>query len=354
VAPVTDLLAAWPYPWTEPVARLLHRTLTQLFPSPKAAGDVAARAGIEVGSVDLQQAPVHVWKDVLDTAAKVGLTRVLVETVRDLVPATSPARPLIDDLLQARRPPVDAEAAGPDGVPRFFTATDAVSEQEALLYQDSLLMPIGQVPALIATLRRLLAVAPSVCRMQVGGPGGHGTLGTGLLVAPRRILTCWHVLHPAGVRASAVTAEFGYEDGVDGPRPSTAVRCDPGTVLGDPADDWAVIDTAAGPGEGWPVAELDAGVAPRLHGPAYVIQHPLGARKRLGFVRNRISHVDDRVVQYLTDTRPGSSGAPVLDADGAVVALHRAGGRPQEVAGRHPMKKNEGIRISRVLRGLRP
>jgi hypothetical protein len=346
---MTDVLAAWPYPWTEPVARLLHRTVTQLFPSPKAAADVAARAGLEVWTLDLQQAPVHIWKDVLDTAAKLGLTRVLVETVRDLVPATSPARPLIDDLLAVRPPRVEAEPVGDDGAPRFLTATDTVTVDEALLYHESLLLPIGKVPALIGTLQRMLAVAPSVCKLDVGVPGGGGTLGTGLLVGPRRILTCWHVLHPGGVRATAVTAEFGYEDdGRDGPLPSTAVRCDPAAITGDPADDWALIDTADELGAGWPVVTLDPGVVPRLHGPAYIIQHPNGVRKRLGFVRNHISHVDDRVVQYLTDTQTGSSGAPVLDADGAVIALHHAGGRPQEVAGKPPTNKNEGIRISRI------
>ncbi|MDG6103228.1 trypsin-like peptidase domain-containing protein [Dactylosporangium aurantiacum] len=349
---MTDVLAAWPYPWTEPAARQLHRTLTQLFPSPKAAADVAARAGIEVWALDLQQPPVHIWKDVLDTAAKLGLSRALAETVRDLVPATSPARPLVDDLLAARPPRAEAEPVGRDGAPRFLAASDTVSVEEALLYHDSLLLPIGRVPALIGTLRRLLAVAPSVCKLEVALPGGGGTLGTGLRVGPRRILTCWHVLHPGGTPASAVVAEFGYDDdGAGGAVPSTAVRCDPATVTGDPADDWALIGTAEDPGDTWPVVPLDPGAVPRLHGPAYIIQHPGGVRKRLGFVRNHISYVDDRVVQYLTDTQTGSSGAPVLDADGTVIAIHHAGGRPQEVAGRPPTNKNEGIRISRVRLG---
>jgi len=58
------------------------------------------------------------------------------------------------------------------------------------------------------------------------------------------------------------------------------------------------------------------------------------------------------VVHYLTDTQEGSSGAPVFDAQGKLIALHHAGGRPQEVAGRAPLKKNEGIRISRIVAGL--
>jgi hypothetical protein len=65
-----------------------------------------------------------------------------------------------------------------------------------------------------------------------------------------------------------------------------------------------------------------------------------------------VSAFDDRVVHYLTDTKEGSSGAPVFDAEGHLIALHHAGGRPQEIAGKAPLKKNEGIRISRILAGL--
>ena len=47
---------------------------------------------------------------------------------------------------------------------------------------------------------------------------------------------------------------------------------------------------------------------------AFIVQHPDGQQKRLGFVRNMITAVTDDRVQYLTDTQPGSSGAPVFDA----------------------------------------
>jgi hypothetical protein len=41
--------------------------------------------------------------------------------------------------------------------------------------------------------------------------------------------------------------------------------------------------------------------------PAYLIQHPGGIRKRIGFVRNQVTYVDDQVARYLTATQTASS-----------------------------------------------
>jgi V8-like Glu-specific endopeptidase len=73
----------------------------------------------------------------------------------------------------------------------------------------------------------------------------------------------------------------------------------------------------------------------------------------VAYTRNRITFVDNRIVQYLTDTDVGSSGSPVFDEKGSLISLPHAGGRPQEVAGQAPLKKNEGIRIEPILKGIR-
>src|SRR5262249_5877513 len=150
-----------------------------------------------------------------------------------------------------------------------------------------------------------------------------------------------------------VTAEFGYEtDGDDRPLPATLVPCDATSVRGDPADDWAIVHVATALPASIPVLRLEDHDLPMPNAPAFVIQPPGGERKRLAYVRNQITDCNDRVVHYLADTQSGSSGAPVFNGLGRIVALHHMGGRPQEVAGKPPVVKNEGIRIERVLAGL--
>src|SRR4030095_4414197 len=110
--------------------------------------------------------------------------------------------------------------------------------------------------------------------------------------------------------------------------------CDVNTIVTNKDDDWGVIRAKKPLLDTWPVVKLSEAIAPTKSAAAYIIQHPAGERKRLGFVRNQVSSFDDRVVHYLTDTKEGSSGSPVFDAQGRLIALHHAGARPQEVLGR--------------------
>jgi hypothetical protein len=102
----------------------------------------------------------------------------------------------------------------------------------------------------------------------------------------------------------------------------------------------------------WSIIKLSEAVEPKVGGGAFIIQHPEGLRKRIGYVRNQVSAFTDRVVHYLTDTQDGSSGSPVFNDAGQLIALHHAGGIPQDLTGKAPVTKNEGIRIPRIVTGL--
>jgi S1-C subfamily serine protease len=229
---------------------------------------------------------------------------------------------------------------------------DNVTEPEALLFFDDLTIPVGGVVNLIATLTKMTALASAVCLLRVQNPLGS-YFGTGFRIGPRLILTNHHVLFPGDSPATSVQADFGFDVAADGMALAVVSRAgDVGTIKGEAPDDWAVIEVPDMLAE-WPILPLDAGLTPKVGDLTYILQHPGGHQKRLGFVRNTISDVKDGIVRYLTDTEPGSSGAPVFDTAGRLIALHHAGGRPVEIAGKPPVAKNEGIRISRVAERLR-
>lgn len=341
---------AFPYPWSEPDAQELHATLCQLYPTPKGAMFIATRAGLDPGSLFPDQAVVLLWKDILDASAAAFKSRALIQLVVDHNP-TNPRRSFLESLLRSQDVAVDREPRGADNTALFLEGTDEVTETEALLFHDDLTLEIGRIDWLIDALRMLQRIAPAVCRLTVCN-SGPTQLGTGFRIGDDAILTNWHVLRQFG-EPTSIVAEFGYDDdGKGGGLASSAVACDPATVIAEEAHDWGIVRVNDQMPSEVPALRLSEAALPRVGRPAFVIQHPGGQRKRVAYVRNQITHVGKNVVHYLSDTQAGSSGSPVLDQEGRLIALHHVGGAPQEVAGKPPLKKNEGIRIERVLDGL--
>lgn len=220
------------------------------------------------------------------------------------------------------------------------------------LFHDDLTLEIGRVTWLIAVLQRLLAVGPSVVRLNVRWPTSQKR-GTAFRIADDLLLTNWHVMHDGLTPAASVVADVGFEDdGNGGQKAPTSIPCDVTTIRGNEADDWAVIGVATPLDAAIPIIKLSEAATPMIAAPAFIVQHPLGESKRIAFVRNQVTDFDDRVVHYLSDTQSGSSGSPVFDEKCKLIALHHVGGRPLEVAGKPPLRKNEGIRISRITAGL--
>ncbi|TXG84359.1 MAG: serine protease, partial [Thermomicrobiales bacterium] len=84
-----------------------------------------------------------------------------------------------------------------------------------------------------------------------------------------------------------------------------------------------------------------------------IIQHPGGHFKKISMQNNFVAYADREVVQYTTTTLPGSSGAPVLDNDFHVVAIHREGGVLQEPGSGQRYLRNGGTSMIAVLTDLR-
>jgi Trypsin-like peptidase domain/Effector-associated domain 1 len=341
----------FPFPWHLPEAQELHATLCQLYPTAKGALFVAERAGLPAYVLQTEQASFLLWRDILNEGATAQINRGIVTVARDQNPNNA-RRAVLDAMLAAAPVVIDHQPRAADGAPLFIRSTDDVTEPEALLFHDDLTLAIGRIPWLVAVLQRLQKLAPSVCKMRTSWPASSQS-GTAFRIAPNFLLTNWHVLHYGGNRATSATAEFGYEDdGAGGGLASTTLTCDIASVRGDAAHDWAIITPTGEIADTVPIVKLSEAIEPANAAPAFIVQHPGGERKRIAYVRNQVTAFDDQVVHYLSDTQAGSSGSPVFHETGRLMALHHAGGRPQEVAGKPPLSKNEGIRIPCILQDL--
>lgn len=193
----------------------------------------------------------------------------------------------------------------------------------------------------------------AVCQIDAAGK-----FGTGTLVGPDLVLTCFHVMDAvtAALRQQVVV-RFDHKTDEIG----VVVQAGPEYHL---AEKWLVVHS--------PVAELDfvvlrlsepAGkgevtgapglvrgwVTPRPHPfneigePLLIIQHPKGAPQKIaaGSVRG-IQGPPERTV-YTTNTLVGSSGAPCFSHGWELVAVHRSG---------DPVAGNSGIPCSAILAAL--
>ncbi len=140
-----------------------------------------------------------------------------------------------------------------------------------------------------------------------------------------------------------------YEEGFDGQlREAHAYMGVPETIVGDKADDWAVIRPAEAPDASYPRLPLTGGGL-AVSDPVFIIRHPDGRPKEIGLTRNLVRFAGAERIQYLTDTEGGSSGSPVFNSRWQLVALHHRWTKVGKLMGEY---RNQGVAIGRVVVGL--
>jgi V8-like Glu-specific endopeptidase len=340
---MTNWLDEPPYPWHLAAGRDLHKRLIEAYFEPVEVRTLVQKAKApDWTGINWNTSISRVWVDILSRGAAEGALRTLLAFIVGQPALPQPTAEFIRAILDDREPATDAAPPGAQGQPLVA----AVTREEALLFGDNLSESVGEIPELLASIERVMKARSAICRLLVKDGNGRTSLGTGTLLAGNRILTNHHVVFPEQKVASVVTAEFDYEQDARGQAiKSRRVSCDIGSIRSNGDDDWAVITVAEPPATAvaFDLGALHAAAKPDER--AFILQHPAGKPKRLGFVRNKVASVDARRVYYLTDTEPGSSGSPVFNGDGQMIALHRAGGEPQKFPGLPPVKKNEGVRI---------
>ena len=189
--------------------------------------------------------------------------------------------------------------------------------------------------------------------------------GSGLLVAPGLLITNHHVIESQSA-AAELCVEFRYERNATIRGAAATFAFDPdGCFVSDDTEglDFTLIRIGRQLKGNEPIDRfryLALSDVPNKHmlgEVANIIQHPQGRYKELVLREIQLVGRDElaRVLHYVADTEPGSSGSPVFNNDWEVIALHHWGGPwlEQRDATGTRREINEGIRISEIVKRLR-
>jgi len=219
------------------------------------------------------------------------------------------------------------------------TAYDSESVQERIIGENTLRD--------ISFLHRALDAARAVALVDAGS-----WTGTGFLVSESLLLSNNHVL-PSREIAERTAFRFNYQrNELGAPEKAEEYRAAKDGVFSTSRDlDYSIVELSGLPPGRWgalTLATVPIAVGSRVN----IVQHPAGLPKQVSFQNNFVEYVDERIVQYLTSTMPGSSGSPVFDDLWRAVAIHHAGGLLTEPTTGRRFFRNEGIVSGAILTDL--
>ncbi|MCW1970439.1 MAG: serine protease [Anaerolineae bacterium] len=330
----TRMVSSNPCEWSGNYLQNLRDVLADLYFEMGQARMMAKEAGLNVGLISFHPSSVVNWFNILSFACNAGkLEAVIDRALKDY--ATNAV------LQQAKAGALDS-TRGTDIRKTAWQEPVSADQLEKLMGAQSTLLPI-----------RFLQKGQDYARavVRIAGPLG---LGTGFLVANNILITNHHVIENAE-QARVAVAQFNYQENANGlPDVSEEVKLEPDRFFRTSEQhDWTAVAVKGDMNAKWgaiPMQRLPAN--PKKDDFTIIIQHPGGRMKQIALYHNVVTAADDNVVQYLTDTEPGSSGAPVFDTQWRLIALHHSGGWLREPGTKLSVYRNEGININRVIEGI--
>ena len=313
--------------WT----RNLNDVLADLYPTVDDSKRIVQCAEMRSALVKYNASALVNWFNIIEEAGRQGgKERALLECAL----ADYPEHKILVALKRDEPPDV----RGPD---LTWKAPDDAEHLEKITGAQSTLLPIS---FLEVGMQRARAVARVVRADRASG--------TGFLIGKGWLLTNNHVLPSAAAAAGAV-AEFNYQLNANGlAAPVTTHQLDATRFFTSQANDWSAIGIAPEAEDEWGKISLQPKQA-RVDDFVNIIQHPGGGAKHIALYHNTVTYVGEGRVQYLTDTLPGSSGAPVFNDQWQVVALHHSGGMLREPGTKQFFYRNEGIDTVILVADLR-
>ncbi len=202
----------------------------------------------------------------------------------------------------------------------------------------------------ISFLTNAINVARAIAHITIAGGG----MASGFMITPDLLLTNNHVF---GDKQEAKNAKilFNYQTDLQGnPLSTDKYTTDPESLFHTNRElDYALVRIKETPGMKWGYLNLLDDITLKLNQKINIIQHPNGGPKKIAMNDNELKYFDDNFLQYITDTMPGSSGSPVFNNYWQVIGLHHSGGYiPQPDTGSVHFR-NEGIRISAILKEIK-
>lgn len=325
-------------PWNPKLSNL-RNILAGLYWREEDARRIVLEVGLNPIFIEFSSRPIITWQSILEYAG-------YHQQVDAIIAKAYEEFPQVQSLALAQQDQLHLAIETPSITDAGWHGPIAAEQLEKLMGAASTLRPIS-------FLQRGLEVARAVGRVVLA----DRSTGSGFLIGNNLLITNNHVLASQSVAASAYV-EFNYQKTVQGTdadvarynlAPEVAFATSPEEEQG--GDDWTVVYVRDNPNARWGALPLRQ-MAPRPQDEAIIIQHPGGGQKQIALSHNIITYVDDRRLQYLTDTLEGSSGAPVFNINWELVAVHHKGGWLREPNSKRAIFRNQGVHINAVIAGL--
>jgi V8-like Glu-specific endopeptidase len=321
--------------WSEKLTNL-NDVLAGLYPLTADSIRIVDDAGLPRAFIAFQQRAIDNWHAILDEANKRDKVSDLVRVARKDYPDDPFLKRAEEGKLASVRGPILGQDLTWNG--ELPTGT-----LEKLMGQASTLMPIS---FLEVGLQR----ARSVARVKLA----DGATGSGFLTQNNLFVTNNHVFRDEADTVHA-SIQFNFQQtdaGLDLPATEFHLNPDDGFATSiEEEHDWTSVRVRGDANAAWGAIEVKP-VDVKATEWVNIIQHPGGGPKQIALYHNIVTYVDENVIQYLTDTLPGSSGSPVFDSQWRLVALHHSGGWIREPETKKQVFRNEGININRIRNGL--
>lgn len=198
---------------------------------------------------------------------------------------------------------------------------------------------------MISWLEKGLERSTAVCRLV-----STAALGTGFRIQNDLVVTNNHVI-PDRDSAAAFRAEFFFEETLDGRmKDRVNIGLDPARFWTSPRYDMTIVGARFADGESESIRPIFLPSTTRVAvgDTVSIVQHPLGGPKQIALTANEVINLFEHRLQYVTDTLPGSSGAPIFDAAWNLVGVHHSGGDLLKNASGEHVFANEGTNVAYV------